>query len=83
MDEKEYLTAMVSGAKKPALSLYVRRPNPMFLEVGWEVLRDVQGWGAPTIKPARKKIFLTHARRAEEIGVPAIATTSTPRESSI
>ena len=75
MDEKEYLTAMVFGAKEAgSLAFTCDGPNPMFLEVGWEVLRDVQGWGAPTIKPRPEEIFLTHARRAEEIGVPAIAT---------
>ena len=75
MDEKEYLIAMVSGGKEAgSLAFTCDGPNPMFLEAGFEVLRNVQGWGVPTIKARPEEIFLAHARRAEEIGTPAVAS---------
>jgi 4-hydroxymandelate oxidase len=75
MEEKEFLAAMVPGGKEAgSLTFTCDGPNPMFLEAGFEVLRDVQGWGVPTIKPRPEEVFLAQVRRAESIGVPAIAS---------
>jgi isopentenyl diphosphate isomerase/L-lactate dehydrogenase-like FMN-dependent dehydrogenase len=49
-------------------------PNPMFTDLGMEVLRDNNGWGMPTLKPRPEGTFLPLARKAEECGVNAIAT---------
>lgn len=75
MDEKEYLLAMVQGAKAAgSLAFTCDGPNPLFFDLGIEVLRENQGWGVPTIKPRQEEAFLARLRRAEELGVPAVAT---------
>ena len=49
-------------------------PNPLFFDLGMEILRENGGWGVPTLKPRPEETFLPLARRAEECGVNAIAT---------
>ncbi len=75
MDEEEYLMAMVEGAKEGgSLAFTCDGPNPIFFELGIEILRMKQGWGVPTIKPREEEAFLSRLRIAEECGVPAVAT---------
>jgi isopentenyl diphosphate isomerase/L-lactate dehydrogenase-like FMN-dependent dehydrogenase len=75
MEEGEYLTGMVEGGKEAASICFTcDGPNPMFFDLGLEILSKNQGWGVPTIKPREEKAFLERARRAEEANVAAIAT---------
>ncbi len=75
MDEKEYLMAMVEGAQEAgSLAFTCDGPNPVFFDLGIEILKMKQGWGVPTIKPREEEAFLSRLRRAEECGVPAVAT---------
>jgi isopentenyl diphosphate isomerase/L-lactate dehydrogenase-like FMN-dependent dehydrogenase len=75
MDEREFLSAMVGGAKEAgSMGCTCDGPNPMFTDLGMEVLRENDGWGVPTLKPRPEGTFLPLARKAEECGVHAIAT---------
>jgi len=75
MDEREYLSAMVGGAKDAgSMGCTCDGPNPMFTQVGMEILRENDGWGVPTLKPRPEGTFLPLAQSAEECGVNAIAT---------
>lgn len=75
MDEKEYLMAMVEGAQEGgSLAFTCDGPNPIFFDLGIEILRMKQGWGVPTIKPREEEAFLSRLKKAEECGVPAVAT---------
>jgi isopentenyl diphosphate isomerase/L-lactate dehydrogenase-like FMN-dependent dehydrogenase len=75
MDEKEYLSAMVAGGKEAgSLTFTCDGPNPMFFDLGLEVLGKNQGWGVPTIKPRQQEAFLSLVKRAEDCGVVAIAS---------
>jgi len=75
MDEREYLLAMVAGAQEGgSLAFTCDGPNPIFFDLGIEILKMKQGWGVPTIKPREEEAFLSRLRRAEECGVPAVAT---------
>jgi 4-hydroxymandelate oxidase len=75
MEEREFLSAMVGGAKDAgSMGCTCDGPNPMFTEVGMEILRENGGWGIPTLKPRPEGAFLPLARKAEECGVKAIAT---------
>jgi len=49
-------------------------PNPLFCDLGMEILKENGGWGVPTLKPRPEENFLALARKAEESGVNAIAT---------
>jgi len=75
MDEGEYLSAMVAGGKEAgSLTFTCDGPNPLFFNLGMEVLKKNQGWGVPTIKPRQSEAFLTLLRRAEDVGAVAVAT---------
>jgi len=75
MDEREYLSAMVAGGKEAgSISWTCDGPNPMFFNLGIEILKENQGWGVPTLKPRPTDAFLALAKRAEDCGVNAIAT---------
>jgi len=75
MDEGEYMTGMVEGGKEAgSICFTCDGPNPLFFDLGLEILRKNQGWGVVTIKPREEKAFLERARRAEEAKVPVIAT---------
>jgi 4-hydroxymandelate oxidase len=75
MEEGPYLSAMVAGAKEAgSMACTCDGPNPMFFDLGMEILRENRGWGVPTLKPRPEEAFLPLARRAEECGVNAIAT---------
>jgi 4-hydroxymandelate oxidase len=75
MDEREYLMGMVKGAKDAgSIACTCDGPNPIFFDLGIDILREAQGWGIPTIKPRPAENFLALVRRAEECGVNAIAT---------
>lgn len=75
MDEREYLSAMIGGAKEAgSMGCTCDGPNPMFAHLGMEILRENDGWGVPTLKPRPEGMFLPLARRAEECGVKAIAS---------
>jgi 4-hydroxymandelate oxidase len=75
MEERPYLSAMVAGAKEAgSMAWTCDGPNPMFFDLGMEILRENDGWGVPTLKPRPEETFLPLARRAEECGVNAIAT---------
>jgi len=75
MAEREYMQAMVGGAKEAgSLAFTCDGPDPMFFNLGLEVLKENQGWGVPTIKPRETESFLNLIRQAQESGVVAIAT---------
>lgn len=75
MEEGEYLKGMVEGGKEAgSICFTCDGPNPIFFDLGVEVLRKNQGWGVVTIKPREEKAFLELARRAAEARVPVIAT---------
>ncbi|HSR11653.1 MAG TPA: alpha-hydroxy-acid oxidizing protein [Thermodesulfobacteriota bacterium] len=75
MEEREYLAAMVAGGKDAGtISCTCDGPNPMFFDLGMEILKENGGWGVPTLKPRPEKDFLALARRAEDCGVKVIAT---------
>jgi len=75
MDERPYLSAMVAGAKEAgSIAGTCDGPNPMFFDLGMEILKENGGWGVPTLKPRPEENFLPLARRAFECGVNAIAT---------
>ena len=75
MDEGEYMTGMVEGGKEAgSLCFTCDGPNPLFFDVGLEILRKNGGWGAVTIKPRQEQAFLERARKVEEAKVPVIAT---------
>ncbi len=75
MDEREYLMAMVEGAQEGgSLAFTCDGPNPIFFDLGIEILKMKQGWGVPTIKPREEEAFLSRLKKAEECGVPAVAT---------
>jgi len=75
MDERPYLSAMVAGAKETgSIAWTCDGPNPMFFDLGMEILKGNGGWGVPTLKPRPEEQFLALARRAEDCGVNAIAT---------
>ena len=75
MDEREYLDGMVAGGKEAgSITFTCDGPNPLFFDLGLELLKKYQGWGVPTIKPRPEEAFLALARRAEECGVVAIAS---------
>jgi isopentenyl diphosphate isomerase/L-lactate dehydrogenase-like FMN-dependent dehydrogenase len=75
MDEREYLDGMVGGGKEAgSLTFTCDGPNPLFFDLGLELLKKYQGWGVPTLKPRPEEAFLALARRAEDCGVAAIAT---------
>ena len=75
MDEGEYLTGLVEGGKEAgSICFTCDGPNPIFFDLGMEILGKNRGWGVPTIKPREEKAFLERVRRAEEAKAPAIAT---------
>ncbi len=75
MEERPYLSAMVAGAKEAgSMAFTCDGPNPMFFDLGMEILRENEGWGVPTLKPRPEETFLPLARRAEDCRVNAIAT---------
>jgi 4-hydroxymandelate oxidase len=75
MEEEEYLTGMVEGGKNAgSLCFTCDGPIPLFFDLGLEILKRNQGWGAVTIKPREEKAFLERVRRAEEARIPVIAT---------
>ncbi|MCX5906366.1 MAG: alpha-hydroxy-acid oxidizing protein [Deltaproteobacteria bacterium] len=75
MDEREYYTHLVSGAKEVgSIAFTCDGYDPMFFNVGLEVLAKYQGWGVPTIKPRQQELLLALIRRAEDCGVVAIAS---------
>jgi len=75
MDEGEYLAGLVEGAKAAgSLCFTCDGPNPIFFDLGLELLKKNQGWGVMTIKPREEKAFLERARKAEEAKVNVIAT---------
>ncbi len=75
MDEREYLSAMVAGGRQTGtISFTCDGPNPMFFDLGMEILKENQGWGVPCIKPRPEKTFLDLAKRVEDCGATAIAT---------
>jgi 4-hydroxymandelate oxidase len=75
MGEREYLSPMVAGGKEAgSISWTCDGPNPMFFDLGIEILKENQGWGVPTLKPRPTETFLALAKRAEDCGVKAIAT---------
>lgn len=75
MEERPYLSAMVAGAKEAgSMAWTCDGPNPMFFDLGMEILGENEGWGVPTLKPRPEGMFLPLARRAEECGVHAVAT---------
>ena len=75
MDEGEYMTGMVEGGKEAgSICFTCDGPNPLFFDLGLEILRKNQGWGVVTIKPREEKVFLEMAQRAGEAKVPVIAT---------
>jgi isopentenyl diphosphate isomerase/L-lactate dehydrogenase-like FMN-dependent dehydrogenase len=77
MDEGEYLAGMVEGAREAgSIASTCDGPNPMFFDLGIDVLKKNGGWGIPTIKPREEKAFLALVRRAEEVPVIALASDS-------
>lgn len=75
MDEGEYLSAMIGGAKEAgSMGWTCDGPDPLFADLGIEILRENDGWGVPTLKPRPQEAFLPLARKAEDCGVNAIAT---------
>jgi 4-hydroxymandelate oxidase len=75
MEERPYLSAMVTGAKEAgSMAFTCDGPNPLFYDLGMEILKENGGWGVPTLKPRPEEKFLALARRAEECGVNVIAT---------
>ncbi len=75
MEEGEYLKGLVEGGKEAgSICFTCDGPNPIFFDLGMEILGKNRGWGVPTIKPREEKAFLERVRRAEEAKVPAIAT---------
>ncbi|MBM4332779.1 MAG: alpha-hydroxy-acid oxidizing protein [Deltaproteobacteria bacterium] len=75
MEEREYLAAMVEGGREAgSITFTCDGPNSMFLDLGLEILGKNQGWGVPTVKPRPAEDFLSRVRRAEDAGVPAIAS---------
>ena len=75
MDEREYYSHLVSGAKEVgSIAFTCDGYDPMFFNVGIEVLGKNQGWGVPTIKPRQQELLLSMIRRAEDCGVVAIAS---------
>jgi len=75
MEEGEYLTGMVEGGKEAgSLTFTCDGPNPLFFDLGVEVLKKNQGWGVPTLKPRQEEAFLTLLKRANDCGVKAVAT---------
>lgn len=75
MSEREYLSPMVAGGKEAgSISWTCDGPNPMFFDLGIDILKENQGWGVPTLKPRPTETFLALAKRAEDCGVKAIAT---------
>lgn len=75
MEERPYLSAMVAGAKEGgSMAWTCDGPNPLFFNLGMEILRENGGWGVPTLKPRPEESFVPLARRAEECGVNAVAT---------
>jgi hypothetical protein len=75
MDEGEYLAAMVIGGKEAgAMTFTCDGPNPLFFDLGLEILKKNQGWGVPTVKPREQEAFLSRVKRAEDCGVVAIAS---------
>ena len=75
MEERPYLSAMVAGAKEAgSIAGTCDGPNPLFFDLGMEILKENGGWGVPTLKPRPEENFLALAKRAEDCGVNAIAT---------
>ena len=75
MDERDYLSAMVAGGKEAgSITFTCDGPNPMFFDLGIELLSKNQGWGVPTLKPRQEEAFLSLLRRAEDCGVVAVAS---------
>lgn len=75
MDEREYLTGMVNGAKEAgSIAFTCDGPAPLFFDLGIELLSQIGGWGVPTLKPRQQEAFLALAKKAENCGVPAIGT---------
>lgn len=75
MDEREYLSGMVAGAREAgSIAFTCDGPNPLFFDLGMEILKINQGWGVPTLKPRPSETFLAFAQRAEDCGVKALAT---------
>jgi len=75
MEERPYLLAMVAGAKEAgSMAGTCDGPNPLFFDLGMEILKENGGWGVPTLKPRPEENFLALAKRAEDCGVSAIAT---------
>lgn len=75
MDEREYLDGMVGGGQEAgSLAFTCDGPNPLFFDLGLEILKKYRGWGVPTLKPRPEEAFLALARRAEDCGAVALAT---------
>ncbi len=75
MEEGEYIAHMVGGGKDGgSMTFTCDGPNPAFFTLGIAELKKQEGWGVPTLKPRAPQEFLNLAKKAEECGVPAIAT---------
>ncbi len=75
MEEGEYIAHMVAGGKGAgSMTCTCDGPNAAFFTLGIAEIKKHEGWGVPTIKPRAPEEFLSRAKKAEECGVPAIAT---------
>jgi 4-hydroxymandelate oxidase len=75
MEERDFLKALIEGAKEAgSLAFTADGPNPIFCALGFEILKENEGWGVPTIKPREREAFLNLVREAEQSRVIAVAS---------
>ena len=74
LDDYTYSQAVVGGCKKAGtLAFTGDGVKDEFFYRPLEVIEENEGWGIPTIKPWKKEEIMAKIKKAEAIGVPAIA----------
>lgn len=74
LDDYQYSEAIIGGCKEAGVIGFTGDgARDEFFDLPLEVVKNYGGYGVPTIKPWKKEEIIARIKRAEAIGVPAVA----------
>ena len=74
LNDEEYSRAIISGCKQGGVAGFTGDGvKDEFYELPLKTIKEVDGWGIPTIKPWKKDEILRKIKQAEEVGALAVA----------